>query len=149
MTDITLTSLRHRDVLDVSSATVIGRVDDILLDLEHRQVAALIIGKGPKGSPVLVWDRVVAIGPDAVTVDGTDALRPPDGAREELAVDGELTAVRKAVLTTEGDDAGELEDLVIDAETGSVSALVIDGDHRSANDLVAVGGFAAIVRPGR
>lgn len=143
---ITLTSLRHRDVLAVDTATVIARVEGLVLDDDHRSVAALVVGKGPKGATVLPWARVVAIGPDAVTVDGVDALRAPASDRETRYVDGTIDPVGVRVLSDEGNAGGSLSDLQLDPVSGALVGLVVDGDVLEADRLVGIGDHAAVLR---
>lgn len=144
--DTGLHSLRHRDVLDVATATVIGRVDGVVLAFGPSQVVALIVGKGPKGSPILPWGRIVGIGPDAVTIDSADALRAPEDALEERAVAGTTDPLGKPVITDGGDAAGRLTDLAFDAESGALRSVSIDDEDQDPSVLISVGDFAAVVR---
>lgn len=143
--EVSLASLRHRDVLDIASATVIGRVEGVVLGVEHDRVDALLVGKGPKERPILPWDQIVGIGPDAVTLDGRDRLRPPDGAAEQRAVDGTVDPLERRVLTEDGDLVGHLTDLVFDDGSGALRSVLIDGVAQDAASLRSIGDFAAVV----
>jgi len=92
----------------------------------------------------LAWDRIAAIGPDAVTIDSADRLEPyaADPSRRGLKANG---AIGGRVLTDQGREVGSLSDVDLDDDGAMVSLLV--GDRRvEADDLLGIGSYATVVR---
>lgn len=145
--NLKLSELHGRTILDVDTATTLGEIDGVVLDSQHDRIAALTVHGSPEGHTVLPWDQVKNVGPDAVTVEGAGSMRPPDNAYESGVVDGTYRPQGKQVLSTEGDAAGEVDDVLLDVGAGSFVALVVDGAELAASRVLAIGDFAAIVTP--
>lgn len=133
-----------RDVVDTSSAKTIGTVEALVIEPETRRVTALVVaGADPS---VLDFSALTAFGRDAVTVDGTAALRAPADDREKRVVDGELDPIGTQVLTEDGDLLGVVADIDVDREDGLVNSIVMADDQLAATRLLGVGSFAVVVR---
>ncbi len=72
---ITSSDLREKDVINVTTATVIGRINEVEFDSATGQITTLLILKDKgifslfKESPIrITWDKIVCIGEDAVLV---------------------------------------------------------------------------------
>lgn len=135
-----------RPVLDLSSATTVGQVEGVIIDYPNQAVSALVVGKTGDNRSILPWADLHSLGADAVTIDGTDALRLPHTTIEERTADGTYAPLGKRVLTELGLDVGQVEDVVIDAEGGSFVGLVVGGQPVDAALVMAVGDHAAIIR---
>ena len=79
-----------RKVLSRASAQDLGAVDHLLLDVQRRQIAAVIIGGGKKAQ-LADWAQLSGFGPDAVMVVDEGALRPGTGRRRREARAGRET----------------------------------------------------------
>jgi len=132
-----------RPVLDLATATTVGRVDDVDVDPTTKRAVGFRLAKGSSGD-WLAWDRIAAIGPDAVTIDSADRLEPyaADPTRRGLKANG---AIGGRVLTDQGREVGSLNDVDLDDDGAMVSLLV--GDRRvEADDLLGIGSYATVVR---
>jgi sporulation protein YlmC with PRC-barrel domain len=132
-----------RPVLDLTTATTVGRVDDIVVDPATRRALGLRLAKSSAGD-WLAWEQISAIGTDAVTIAGADCVQvyAEDPSRRTLRANGALGG---RVLTDQGRDVGPLDDVDID-DDGTLSALVIATDRVGADDLLGIGSYATVVR---
>jgi uncharacterized protein YrrD len=144
--NLKLSELRGRPVLDIDTATTLGEIDGAVVNSPEGRIAAFTVAHAAEGHNVLPWDQIKSVGPDAVTVEGAHALRPPDDPYERGVVDGTFQANGKKVLTTEGDAVGEVADVILDPDSGAFVALLVDGKEFPASQVLAIGDFAAIVQ---
>jgi sporulation protein YlmC with PRC-barrel domain len=137
-----LTELTGRPVLDLATATTVGNVADFVIDPAARRVVGFQLA-GVKGTRHwLAWEAMNSLGPDALTVDREDVLgEPPQGARG-LRAD---KVIGGRVLTDSGRLLGDLMDVDIDPQTGSLAALAVDGASMPAEALIGVGSYATVV----
>lgn len=132
-----------RDVVDTSTAEVVGTVDDLVLDPPRGVVAAIAVG-----DRVVSWSDAEGIGTDAVTLRSAALLSEPDTESTRSAVSGAGDPIGKRVITEDGFDAGIVEDLTFDADSGQVGQLVLDRGELPGGRLLGVGSFAVVVRSG-
>ena len=134
-----------RKVVSRASAKELGAVSHLLVDVQQRQIAAVVIGRGNKAQ-LAEWAQLSGFGPDAVMVVDDGALRPPADDRERAAAEGKLELVGKRVLSERGNELGELDDVTFDADTGALEELLI-GDRRvqAAGSLLGSGSYAAVL----
>lgn len=140
-----LNDLIGRPVLDLSTATTVGRVVDVVLDVPGRRLHALRIGKSSGMGEWLPWEQIKAIGADAVTVQAVDRIGtvPDELPGRWLRAD---KALGGRVLSDGGRELGTLADVDIDAETGAVEAVVVGDDRLDADTLHGIGSYATVVR---
>lgn len=140
-----VTDLNKRPVMDVSSATTVGRIDDVVVDPGTKQIVGFTLRKTPGKQSWLAWDRLKALGADAATVDTVEALT--DGPDEEVAPplkSGKVIA--GIVLTNQGLSLGNLADVEFDPDSGTVTDLVLDtGRTMGADTLLGIGRYAMVV----
>ena len=132
-----------RPVLDLATATTVGRIDDVDVDPTARRAAGFHLAKSSSGD-WLSWDRITAVGPDAVTIQSADDVvaYAADPAHRALRKGGALGG---RVLSDQGREVGSLNDVEIDDDGAIVSLLV--GDRRvEADDLLGIGSYATVVR---
>ena len=132
-----------RPVLDLATATTVGRIDDVDVDPAAKRAVGFRLATGSSGD-WLAWDRIASIGPDAVTIESADRLEvyAADPSRRGLKANG---AIGGRVLTDQGREVGSLNDVDIDDDGAMVSLLV--GDRRvEADDLLGIGSYATVVR---
>jgi sporulation protein YlmC with PRC-barrel domain len=136
-----LSDVAGRPVLDLATATNIGKVADFVIDPVNRRIVGFQLAN-VKGPAWLAWDAMNTLGADALTIDHPDVLtEPPDhsrGLRADKVIGGR-------VLTDSGRELRNLTDLEIDPDTGQVTGLKI-GDHSMPADaLIGVGRYATVV----
>ena len=139
------TELMDRPVMDLATATTIGRIDDIGVDPVTKRVVGFHLAKTPGRATWLSWERLTAVGADAVTVPDDSVLTDPPtevtGGR--LRADNVLGG---RVLTDEGYELAGLADVEIDVEAASVEALLLaDGTEIAADRLRGIGRYATVV----
>jgi len=136
-----------RKLIGRDEAEELGTVDHLLLDIERGRIAALVVGRGRKAR-LVDWAEVRSFGPDAVIVPGADALRAPDGEREQAAAAGDLDVTGKRVLSTSGTDLGVVSDVTFDPADGCLDVLHVGQDTVPAGALRGIGSYAAVVDQG-
>ncbi|HUG85929.1 MAG TPA: PRC-barrel domain-containing protein [Euzebya sp.] len=133
---IALRGLRKRPVVDTGSAETIGRVRGMRIDPGGSAVAGILVRGGDGG--VIPFDRLQAIGQDAVTVPSVSVL-----AADEAILPADTDAYGSRVLDEDGNDLGKLSDLHI-TEDGVIHQVVIDG-HAHDRSLIGIGSYAVMV----
>ena len=116
----------------------------LLVDVQQRQIAAVVIGRGKKAQ-LVDWSQLSGFGPDAVMVIDEGALRPPADDRERAAADGNLELVGKRALSERGNELGKLDDVTFDATSGVLEELVIGERRVPAGSLLGSGSYAAVL----
>jgi sporulation protein YlmC with PRC-barrel domain len=139
------TAVPGRRVVSRASAEELGSLAQVVVDVQRRQVASLVVGKGRRAL-VVEWEHVSGFGPDAVMVDEESSLHPPGDDREHAAADGKLELTGKRVLSDMGNELGTISDVVFDPDTGAIESLMVGDLELPAASLLAVGSFAVIVR---
>jgi sporulation protein YlmC with PRC-barrel domain len=133
-----------RKVISRASAKELGAVNTLLVDVEQRRIAAVVIGRGKKAH-LVEWAQLSGFGPDAVMVVDEGALRPPADDREAAAIEGRLELVGKRVLSERGNELGQIGDVTFDAHTGALEDLLIGDLHVPAGSLLGSGSYAAVL----
>lgn len=134
--------LKGRPVLDVVEAREVAKVEAVVVDPEARRVVGLRV-KGDR--PLLPMGSVKALGPDAVTVEGVDALRLPQPGAEQRAIDDSLDPLGRLVLADDGTELGTVDDLEAD-DDGTLRSLTVAGEVVSGERLLGIGAYAVVVR---
>ncbi|MBE7194695.1 MAG: PRC-barrel domain-containing protein [Gordonia polyisoprenivorans] len=131
------------NVVSVSTAETVARVDQFLVDPGTRSIVAVTVKKAASGS-VLRWTDLTAMGPDAVTVSGPDRITGPDDRLTRLA-DKHRRPIGKRVLDAGGDELGEVSDIDFDPHTGAVQALLVNDQRVAGDRLIGIGSWAVVV----
>lgn len=137
------TAASGRRVVSRTSADELGRLAHIVIDVKRRQVASLVVGKG-HNAVLIDWDQVSSFGPDAVMVADESALHEPRDQHEEDAVNGKLELTGKRALSVTGNALGAVTDVVFDADTGAIEAIMISDREAPPTSLRGAGSFALI-----
>jgi len=140
-----VSDIDRRSVLDVSTATSVGQIDDVVVDPVRRTIVGFSLRKAPGNASWLAWDRMKAIGTDAVTVDSAEALAaaPEAGLPPALKHD---RVIGELVLSDQGYALGELLDVEFDPDSGAVTELVLGGGRAlPADALRGIGHYAVVV----
>jgi sporulation protein YlmC with PRC-barrel domain len=137
-----LSDINGRRVLDLTTATTVGTVSDVVLDPGTRRIVGFHLGgvKGP--ASWLSWDAINALGADAVTIERSDVLTAPPEHSRGLRAD---KVIGGRVLTDSGRELRHLVDFEIDADTGLITAITIGDQPMPAEALIGVGRYATVV----
>ena len=81
--DCRFSDLRCREVINISTGTRLGYVNDALVDLKDGRIAALIVPGparflglfGREDDYILPWPCITRIGPDIILIDGKGDIR--------------------------------------------------------------------------
>ncbi len=136
---------RKRNVVNITTATRVARVDGFVVLPEPARVALLRLGKVSGAGTLLAWDDVQGFGPDAVTVATDAVIRPARDAVEQRAEDNDLEIIGKRVLTEQGMELGPVTDVDFDPETGAVISLITKTETIDGQRLIGLGGYAVVV----
>lgn len=134
-----------RKVVSRASAEELGKLAHVVVDVQRRQVASLVVGKGRKAL-MAAWGDVSGFGPDAVMLVDESALYEPRDDSERAAADGKLDLVGRRALSDMGNDLGTVSDVVFDPVSGAVESVVLGNREEPAAALLGAGSFAAIIR---
>jgi sporulation protein YlmC with PRC-barrel domain len=132
-----------RKVISRSSAEELGPLTHLVVDVPGRRVSRLVVGKGRKAQ-LVDWERVSGFGPDAVILDGDDALRAPAEGERGLAR-GDLDMVGRRALSERGNEVGTIDDVSFDPASGQVLAVVVGGREHPASALLGAGSYAVVL----
>jgi uncharacterized protein YrrD len=137
MTTQNARALVGRAVVSVADGEKVGTISDVLLDPNAREIRGLVIG-GSGGlfhhetPSVIPLGQIHSIGPHAVTLTDKTGIALMQGAPYTDA--STLDALKKRVVTANGEVIGDGDDVVFDEEGGAFTAL----------QLAPQGGFLGI-----
>lgn len=131
-------------VVDKSTASTVGQVRGFLVDPRSHSVAALRLKKTDRGN-VLRWSDVDAFGVDAVTIGDSATITELDGELEAFR-GKRRRLLKKRVLTTGGDELGEVSDVEFDPDTGALTTILLQDGGVAADRLVGIGSYAVVVQ---
>ncbi|HYZ09677.1 MAG TPA: PRC-barrel domain-containing protein [Pseudonocardiaceae bacterium] len=136
---------RKSDVVSISTATKIGRVDGFVVATGPARVALLRLGKVQGDGTLVSWEDVQGFGSDAVTVADVAVIRVPSDEWEQRADSRELEILGKRVLSERGDELGEITDVDFDPETGAVVTFITSKETIGGDRLIGHGRYAVVV----
>lgn len=142
---ISLSELKGRPVLDLSSATTVAHIGSGILDPSRAAVAGFRLNKSTGPGDVLPWEAIKAVGPDAITVESASNLRSATGRAEQRAVEMSIDPVGMQIITEQGRAIGDALDLQIDESTGNLERLVLSDQQLDGTSLLGIGDYAIIV----
>jgi sporulation protein YlmC with PRC-barrel domain len=115
-------TLKGMAIVSVQESTKLGSVEQPLLDMTARRIAALRV-TGAQGTFILPFDRIARIGADAITVESSAATQTPStgGAADGLV---DLNALGKLkVVDSEGTLLGTVSHVEFDPTSGEITQL--------------------------
>jgi sporulation protein YlmC with PRC-barrel domain len=104
--------LLGREVLDLSTATTVGCVDDVVIDPATRRVTAFRLGKTATSRAWLPFGNVTAVDADVLTV--TDDVQLLELPGDVACCVANSRTLGGRVLTDQGREIGPLRDIDID-----------------------------------
>jgi uncharacterized protein YrrD len=113
-----ISELEGKPVIGMATARKAGVVADALVSPSHDAIAALVV-KGAQRGPnrIIPVGSVRAIGPDAVTIEHSDLLRPPEQVPELAGLASLASVVGSRVLTPDGQVLGDVSEVTFDPST--------------------------------
>ncbi|MFI7140866.1 PRC-barrel domain-containing protein [Streptomyces massasporeus] len=97
----------------------VAQVKDIVFDAVSGSVRCFTLsGRGLLSGPLkrdLLWNKVHALGPDAVMIRDENALADDDAAAKDSKASGGGNVIGSRVMTEGGTDLGKIVDVVIEA----------------------------------
>lgn len=136
---------RGRQVVSTATAETVGVVDGFVVDPSTHSVLSLELRKTHGNESSLRWSNIAAFGTDAVTVGDADKLTEP-GEDVEALSGKDHRLVGKRVLSSAGDELGEVSDVDFDPSSGAITALLLGEDEVEGARLVGVGSYSVVVR---
>jgi uncharacterized protein YrrD len=146
-----------RPVVAISSADAVAEVKDVVISHASASVVGFTLNKrGFLGSPmkeVLPWERLGALGRDAVMIDDPGAIASQDAAIDEARAEGrDRDVIGATVMTDAGTALGTVVDVIIEVEDAArVVGFEVHGpdvarDRDAATLLIPVGEAIAVSR---
>jgi uncharacterized protein YrrD len=117
--------LKERPVMSVASGTKLGAVHDFLLDDSYLQIAAIVIGGGGLfggHKRAVAYSSIHGIGPDAVMVNGLDAVQEL-GDASPLGTAHPFDASRQQVMSETGVNLGRVVEADFEPQTGALTSI--------------------------
>ncbi len=132
-TGVLLSRLKGLPIVDVSTGTRIGEVEDVLLSLDHRYVEAFTVRGGFLRKEKAIPATGATIGEDAI------AVRLPPGAEGELDATraGSLPRAHRLLSLRLLTDAGRIAGKVVDVRLDPRSGLVLAYEVRPVDEGLA------------
>lgn len=134
---------KGRKIVSTSTADTVGKIDQFVVDPASHSVIALELKKTDDGD-TLRWSAITAFGEDAVTVTGADRITKADEQVAALAGKHNRMLGRR-VLSTDGDELGEIADVEFDPESGVITAIRLNDQQVEGVRLIGIGSYAVVV----
>jgi uncharacterized protein YrrD len=144
-----------RPVVAISSADAVAEVKDVVISHPSASVVGFTLNKrGFLGSPlkeVLPWERLGALGRDALMIDDPGVLTAQDAAIDEARAEGrDRDVIGATVMTDAGKALGTVVDVIL--EVGGDARIVgyevhgpdVQRDKDAATLLIPVGETIAV-----
>jgi sporulation protein YlmC with PRC-barrel domain len=116
-----LGELKGKPVVSIADARKVGTVDGVFVDAGYTRIQGLKVkGEGRSPDYFVSSENVRAIGPDAVTIVGQDALERPDYASGLTGLVPLEDVLGSRVVTESGEVLGGVSDVHLDPSSGKV-----------------------------
>jgi sporulation protein YlmC with PRC-barrel domain len=139
------TDIIGREVVDLETASVLGQIDDAIIDSTTKSIMGFKVRKTAGPNDWLDWGSISAIGADAVTVQSAllFAEQPVDKGRLLLGDD----VIGGRVLSDLGVSMSAVSNVEFDAVSGRLTSLTLrEGPSIAASDLVGAGTYAIVLK---
>ena len=127
-----------RSVVVRDGGETVGKIKDLVVDTDGRQVLGFVIAEGLfKSARVAPWAGVQAIGPDAVVLTATESIvKAGDAADIKAVLDKDLSIRGLRLQTTTGKELGKIDDFQFDEHTGAVLGYELAGGVFGRNSFM-------------
>lgn len=139
-----LSEITDRPVMDTDVAQSIGQVDSLVITSRPAHITALRLKKTNGGGTLLTWQKVHAIGPDAIMARAHAQEGADEDVTEQAAACRNLLGRR--ILTERGTEIGLLQDIDFDPESGQVQGLLTSSGTLPGQRLIGIGSYAVVVQ---
>ncbi|OQA04390.1 MAG: PRC-barrel domain protein [bacterium ADurb.Bin400] len=122
--------LKNKPIITYDEGEVIYRVDDTVFDPKTHEIIAIVAESGTvlADAKVIPFARIKAIGPDAVTVKDKDAIiEVAKDSKIGQLMSKENVVMGKKIMTEDGKDLGEIDDILFRENDGKVDGFVVTG----------------------
>lgn len=133
-------------VITMTEGKQIGKIDDLVIDPEHKAVSWLRVHSGGLGllGGERLWVPVAAIhavGEDAVTINAEVDARTPADAPEAVAImKAKRWVIGSKVLTADGEHVGEVRDYEFDPNTFALISLSVPPSMQTVGEILTIAG---------
>lgn len=149
-------------VVSIAEGVKLGTVRDVVVNPTERRIVGFVVQADGRARETLVLlaEDVRAVGPDAVTVQDRNRLRPLAALPElKTMIEQQMPIKGKAVFTSEGKRLGQIDEFTLDTQRFTVDAyfvsapglggLIAGAPRRIPADwVVSSGPDAVVVRSG-
>jgi uncharacterized protein YrrD len=138
----------------------INQVEDVIFDPETNRLLGFIIDKGEKSSEahLALWEGIQKIEPDKVTLSSLKYVIPANYAPPlKHLTENENILNQARIITTTGQELGQLSDVYFDVQTGQVegyevtqrmlAGILAESDFLPVAQVVEVGQETILVKP--
>jgi sporulation protein YlmC with PRC-barrel domain len=107
-------------IINIENGQIIGKVEDIFIDLKMKRIAALVISKSnplSRDLKTISSEKVTLWGEDVILISGDELIE--DSARMDESAQWELVSNEingKNVISNNGEKIAELNDVLINAD---------------------------------
>jgi len=131
-------------VITIAEGKQVGKIDDMVIDPEHKAVSWLRLHSGGMLGGERLWVSVAAVhgvGEDAVTINAEADARAPADAPEALAlVKAKRGIIGNKVITENGERVGEVRDFEFDPTTFALTSLSVPPGMNVVGDILMIPG---------
>ena len=131
-------------VITIAEGKQVGKIDDMVIDPEHKAVSWLRLHSGGMLGGERLWVSVAAVhgvGEDAVTINAEADARAPADAPEALAlVKAKRGIIGNKVITENGERVGEVRDFEVDPTTFALTSLSVPPGMNVVGDILMIPG---------
>jgi uncharacterized protein YrrD len=120
---------QHKPIIAINTGKIVERVKDVLFDAEHNKLLGVQLNSGMFSQKLVVpFEKIKAIGPDAITIDTEDSVTEgeshPDIGR---VINRGYSVNGTKVITESGKHLGAISDVLFDEVSGEVRGYELTG----------------------
>ncbi len=123
--DMRLEALKDKPVVSIKEGAELGKVHDFLLAEDYMGIAAVVVGGGGffgGNKQAVAYRAIRSIGPDAVMVEGGDAVEEVSNDTPFAALPS-LGDLHQEVMSEQGVRLGRVQDAEFDPQSGALTHL--------------------------
>lgn len=118
-------TLRGMPVVSMGDGLRVGEVADLAVEGRDLRVFALVL-RGRDGPSIVPFAAIQSVGPDAITLENTDAIGRPSGPPPGHSLPGLRDLVGLPVVDAGGAFRGRLKELEIDRRDGRIVLVTVE-----------------------
>ena len=146
MTEYNMQAMIGHSVIAIDTAEEIGKVKHFVVSTDVARVDRIHIDGRKKKAIFAEWASLESFGADRVMVTTADDPSQSDDERDIDAAKGHVELLGSRILDTAGFEQGKVADAIFDADSGSIVAILTDGDVTIGKDRIhSLGSYAVVV----